>query len=119
MREVFAHDAVLTMGEQEDERAPGAAITEALCGSSNHEPPCPLAPHHTNSQRSGEQVRLRVLFAVETGLAGEVRERIHQALARGAREAPSGAQPAWRLQESTASFPRPEEEDHGRRLLSD
>jgi len=65
MRQVFAYDAVLMMGQDEDERAPGAGITEALCGSSQHEPPCPLAPHHTTAKRSGEQVHLRVLFAVD------------------------------------------------------
>ncbi len=119
MRQVFAHDAVLTMGQHEDERAPGAAITEALCGSSQHEPPCLLAPHHTSSQRSGEEVQLRVLFAAEPGSAAEVHQRIDQALARGAMGAPNGAQTTWRLQKSAGSLPRPDEEDHGRRLVSD
>jgi hypothetical protein len=118
MRQVFAHDALLTMGQHEDERAPGAAITEALCGSSQHEPPCPLAPHHTSSHRSGGQVQLRVLFAAESGSAAEVRQRIDQALAQGAMQAPSGARTTWRLQQSAPSLPRPEEENHGRRLIS-
>ena len=34
--------------------APGGAITVALCGSWDHEPPCPLAPHHTRAHRSGD-----------------------------------------------------------------
>jgi hypothetical protein len=63
MREVFAHDAVLAMGSGEDLRAPGGAITVALCGSWEHEPPCPLAPHHTAAERDGDVVRLRILFA--------------------------------------------------------
>ena len=117
MRQLFAHDAVLTMGQSEDERAPGAAITEALCGSSQHEPPCPLAPHHTSARRSGERVELRVLFAAEPGSAAEVRHRIDQALARGAMGAPSGALTTWRLEGSAAGLPHPDEEDHGRRLV--
>ena len=117
MRQVFAHDVVLMMGVHDDEKAPGAAITEALCGSIQHEPPCPLAPHHTSSERSGGQVQLRVLFAAEPESVAEVRARIHQALARGVMEAPSGAQTTWRLQNSAASAPRSDEEEHGRRLL--
>ena len=44
MRESFAHDAraVLTSDEP-DERALGAAVTRALCGTWEHEGPCPLA----------------------------------------------------------------------------
>ena len=118
MRQVFAHDAVLMMGPDEDERAPGAAITVALCGSWEHEPPCPLAPHHTSSRRSGEQVQLRVLFAAEPGTVAEVRACIDQALTRGTIQSPSGAHATWRLQSSAASVPRSDEEDHGRRLLS-
>jgi hypothetical protein len=118
MRQVFAHDAVLTMSHDDDESAPGAAITEALCGSSQHEPPCPLAPHHTSSHRSGERVQLRVLFAAEPGSAVEVRQRIDQALARGAMEVTSGAQTTWRLQTSAGSLPSPDEKDHGLRLIS-
>ncbi len=47
VRHAFVHEAILTMGAAGDERAPGAAITIALCGRLDHEPPCPLAPHHT------------------------------------------------------------------------
>jgi hypothetical protein len=117
MRQVYAHDAVLSMGQDQDDSAPGAAITEALCGSIQHEPPCPLAPHHTNAQRSGEHVQLRVLFATEPESAQEVHERIDQALVRGAIGTPGGAQATWRLQTSAAGVPRPEELDHGRRLI--
>ena len=117
MRQVCAHDAVLRMGVHDDEKAPGAAITEALCGSIQHDPPCPLAPHHTTSRRSGGQVQLRVLFAADPESVAEVRARIDDALARGVMDAPNGAQTTWRLQNSAASAPRPDEEDHGRRLL--
>lgn len=117
MRELFAHEAMLTMAEGEDEGAPGAAITMALCGRLEHEPPCPLAAHHTSVERQGEHVRLRVLLATEPRLASEVRERIDDALRRGSTQGPDGADVAWHLEASTASAPEPHESDHGRRLL--
>src|SRR5215207_9908722 len=43
MRQSFAHEAVLALGDEADERAPGAAVTVALCGHWEHEPPCSLA----------------------------------------------------------------------------
>ena len=63
MRHAFAHDAVLDMDPDADIRAPGAAVTVELCGHWDHEPPCPLAPHHTAVERTGRDVRLRILFA--------------------------------------------------------
>jgi hypothetical protein len=36
MREAFAHEAVLVMEPDADMRAPGAAITVALCGHWDH-----------------------------------------------------------------------------------
>ncbi|MEX5721628.1 hypothetical protein [Geodermatophilus maliterrae] len=48
-KERFAHDGLLSMEPGADDRAPGGVITVALCGSWEHEPPCPLAPHHTRA----------------------------------------------------------------------
>jgi len=107
MRQAYAHDAVLTMPPGADGRAPGGAITTALCGHWDHEPPCPLAPHHTAVARNGEQVRLRILFATEPHRAGKVRERIDAALAAG----------NWELVSSGCAPVAPEERDHARRLL--
>src|SRR5690242_10149389 len=90
MRQAFAHDAVLTMEPGGDERAPGAAVTVALCGHWEHEPPCPLAPHHIAAERSGDEVRLRVLFAAEPDAEDEVRRRIEAALSRSVFDAPDG-----------------------------
>ena len=53
MRSPFLHLATLEMSENDDDRAPGAAITLALCGSWEHSPPCPLAAHHTQPVRDG------------------------------------------------------------------
>ncbi|MEU4090870.1 hypothetical protein [Streptomyces sp. NPDC026673] len=84
MRRAFAHDAVVTLAPGGDERAPGAAITAALCGHWEHEPPCPLAPHHTAAAPGdGGELRLRVLFASAPDDEAEVRRRIDAALAAG------------------------------------
>jgi|tagenome__1003787_1003787.scaffolds.fasta_scaffold20931791_4 hypothetical protein len=106
-RTPFAHDAVVAMDPAGDERAPGAAITVALCGSTDHEPPCPLAPHHTHAERDGDDVRLRVLFAAEPDDEPRVRAMIDGALAHA---------DAWELVRSGASPVQPAEADHAERL---
>jgi hypothetical protein len=107
MRQAYAHDAVLEMPSSADERAPGGAITVALCGHWEHEPPCPLAPHHTAATREGDTLRLRILFATEPDRVDEVRRRIDDALATG----------DWRLVGSGCARIEAAERDHARRLL--
>ena len=63
-----------------DLRAPGAAITVALCGHWDHEPPCPLAPHWVSVGEDDGELRVRILFAAEPDTEGEVRHLIEQAL---------------------------------------
>ena len=106
-RTPFAHDAVVAMDLTGDERAPGAAVTVALCGSSEHEPPCPLAPHFTGAERNGDEVRLRILFAAEPDDEARVRALIDGALASGE---------GWRLVRAAASAVQPAEQDHADRL---
>jgi hypothetical protein len=116
VRHVFAHDAVVDMGPDHDIGAPGAAITVALCGSWEHEPPCPLAPHHTAAERDGRAVRLRVLFAADPDDEPVVRRRIEAALASSELETPTGALARWRLVSTHGATVRPDEADHGERL---
>ena len=115
-RRPFAHEAIVAMAPDADVRAPGAAITVALCGSREHEPPCPLAPHHTAAERSGDEVRLRVLFAAEPAVEQRVRDLIEGALRRGETESPDGGRVGWRLRREGPSEVRPAEAEHGRRL---
>ena len=117
MRQVFAHDAVLAMQPDDDAAAPGAAITMAVCGHWEHDPPCPLAPHHTAAERDGDLVRLRVLFAAEPVDEPEVRRRIDDALARSELETPDGAIARWRLVSTEVGTVRPDEAEHGQRLV--
>lgn len=118
MRQVFAHDAVVAMLGEDDARAPGAAITAALCGHWEHDPPCPLAPHHTTAVRDGAFVRLRVLFAADPGDEPEVRRRIDAALVRAELATPAGTLARWRLVNTEAGVIRPDEGGHGRRLTA-
>jgi hypothetical protein len=112
----FAHEAVVTMDRSADERAPGAAITLTLCGSLSHEPPCPVAAHFTGAVRSGEEIRLRILFATRPEDEPRVRDLIREALAVGGGQNDHGETVTWRLQSDGPSVVRPEEHDHADRL---
>ena len=117
MREAFAHDAVLVLEDGGDERAPGGAITVALCGSVSHEPPCPLAPHHTRVHRTNGELTLRVLFAAEPAEEEQVRSLLEDVLSRGWGDSPDGSRETWTLVESGPSPVDPEEEAHAQRLV--
>ncbi len=105
MRRAYAHEAVLVMPPDADLRAPGGAVTVALCGHWDHEPPCPLAPHHTGAERVGDEVRLRILFATEPDNEASIRERIDSTLADG-----------WPVRASGPSEVTAAEADHAERL---
>jgi hypothetical protein len=105
MREPFAHDSVLQW-EAGDGRAPGGAITEELCGSIDHEPPCPLAPHFTSVVRRDDALEVRVLFACDPGDEPQVRTLIDRALAR------------WPVVSSSPGELRDDEKEHAARLAT-
>lgn len=106
MRQPFAHDVVLSMDADADTAAPGAAITVALCGHLEHEPPCPVAPHHTAARREGDDVHLRILFASEPERESEVRASIDEALAA-----------RWQVRDSGAGAVGAADADHAARLV--
>jgi hypothetical protein len=117
MRQAFAHDAVLMMDADADLRAPGGAVTAALCGHWDHQPPCPLAPHHSRVDRVGSEVRVRVLFAAEQDMETAVRQRIASALSSGHLQGPDGVISRWKLRWSQHSEVRGEEMDHAELLI--
>lgn len=88
MREVAAHEAVLVMDPDADMRARGAAVTVALCGHCDHQPPCPLAPHQSRADRVDGEVRVRVLLATEPDIEWIVRRCIDLAPVRWATAGP-------------------------------
>jgi hypothetical protein len=117
VRTAFAHDAVLDMEDAADLAAPGGAVTLALCGSFDHAPPCPLAPHHTRAERRGDGVAVRVLFAVDAPREAEVRARIDQALAAGFCAGPDGNRTRWTFRGSAPSVVTEPERTHAGRLI--
>jgi hypothetical protein len=117
MRQAFVHEAVVAMEVDGDVRALGAAITVALCGHWEHEPPCPLAPHHTAAERFGAEIRLRVLFATDPAAEADVRGRIEGALARAGLDGPDGVTTRWQVRSARASPIREDEAEHAERLI--
>jgi hypothetical protein len=115
MRQAFAHEAVLVMPADADLQAPGAAITIALCGHWDHQPPCPLAPHNTSAGRVGDHVHLRTMFATEPETEDIVRQRIDEALGSGQLQGPDGVT-HWQLHTSRPSEVTAEEAGHVQRL---
>jgi hypothetical protein len=117
VRQAYTQQALLSMAPEADLAAVGARITLELCGAWDHEPPCPLAPHHARAERSGEEVRVRVLFAAEPWSEPEVRRRIDAALADGRLEHPAGVVTRWTVLRSDADPVSPEEAAHAERLI--
>jgi hypothetical protein len=117
-RAAYAHDAVVILDPGGDSRAPGGAITVALCGHWDHEPPCPLAPHHTEATTDDDGVRLRVLFAAEPRDEERVRTLIAQALSSGRLTGPDGQITTWTVKSIASSDIHADEADHAARLLA-
>ena len=116
MREVFAQEAIVALGPDQDSRALGAAITAAICGHWQHEPPCPLAPHHSQADRRGQDVVVRTLFAVEPEREQEIRNRITAAMSAGSLLGPDGVTTVWTLRRCQPSYVRAGEIQHAQRL---
>ncbi len=117
MRQAFAYEAELVMAPDADARAPGAAITVALCGHWDHEPPCPLAPHHSQAERVGSDVRVRTLFAVEPDKETGVRQLIDNALRDGELDGPDNVTTRWELRRSHRAEVSAQETDHAASLI--
>jgi hypothetical protein len=118
VRTAFAHDAVLDMEPDTDLAGPGGAVTLALCGSFDHAPPCPVAPHATVAHREGDAVRVRVLFATAAAREAEVRALIDQALAAGFCDGPDGKRTHWTFRASAPSAVAEAERAHADRLVA-
>ena len=114
----YAHDGVVLLDYDGDPRAPGGRITAELCGNWDHEPPCPLWPHHTHATPEGDTLRVRILFAAEPDLEKHVRQLIRLALWSGEQAGPDGRVTRWMLESESASRVRPEETDHAARLVA-
>ena len=99
-----------------DVQAPGAAVTVALCGHWEHEPPCPLAPHWVGAEEYDGELRVRVLFAAEPDTEAQVRQLIELAMS-GQLEFPDGFTTPWRLRASRSAEVSAEEIELAERLI--
>jgi hypothetical protein len=116
VRAAFVHEAVLELAAGADERAPGAAVTVALCGHWDHEGGCRW-PHHTAvDARPGRSVRVRTLFACASEDEGQVRERISAALRTGRLTTGAGVS-RWSVVRQGPEGLRPRERAHADRLV--
>ncbi|MFE5670460.1 hypothetical protein ACFQ58_02515 [Agromyces sp. NPDC056523] len=115
MLEPFVQEAVVDLADGSEPAALGAAVTITLCGSVDHEPPCPLAPHFSRTELVGGRVRLRVLFVTEPEHEAHVRALIRSALERGSVRTPDGSA-EWALLEIGARPVAENEVGHAARL---
>ena len=117
VKHAFALDAVVQLGPGGDERAPGGAVSLALCGSWEHEGPCPVAPHRTTAERTGQVVALRVLYACSPEAEPDVRATIIAALAGARLDHPEARSTTWELSSCVPGDILPGEHDLAERLV--
>ncbi|HLK77348.1 MAG TPA: hypothetical protein VKU77_27320 [Streptosporangiaceae bacterium] len=96
-------------------RLPGAAVTAALCGHWDHQPPYPLAPHQAGAEEHDGELRARILLAAEQDTEAQVRQLIDQALS-GQLKFPDGFTTSWRLRASRPAEVSAEEIGFAERL---
>ena len=89
------HQALIRAGSSFDARAPGGAVTVALCGTLNHDGPCPLAPHHTSTSLIDDLIAVRIVFATEPEREGMVRQYVDTALSAESFRSPDGVLSSW------------------------
>lgn len=77
-----------------DEKAPGGAVTVALCGHWDHPAPCRW-PHRTSATRDGEVLALTVEVTCDASEETEVRRLVDSAIASGAQADPEGRVTRW------------------------
>jgi len=88
MEPILAHrrghvlHAEVAFGSGADPRAPGGAVTVALCGSWEHDGSCRW-PHHTAVDSAATPSHVRVVYVVDDDDRDQVRRTIESALASG------------------------------------
>ena len=100
----YVHEATLVLINEDDD-APGAAVTVALCAHSDHMGPCRW-PHHTSSYRQGDKRIVRTVVVAPEDELDEVTGRIRRALAGG----------PWTVISQAETAPEPDEQALAARL---
>ena len=83
-RRAIGVDVVLHLAPDADPRAPGGAVTVALCGHWEHEGACRW-PHNSRIDDSADPARLRTVAIVDDESRAEVLQRMETALRADAR----------------------------------
>jgi hypothetical protein len=87
---VLAHIAELQLSPGADQRAPGGAVTVALCGTWEHEGACRW-PHLTECEaRGADRIRVRVVALAPADDVDDVRRSLVAALHTGTLDGPHG-----------------------------
>ena len=102
----YVYEADLELAPGADPRAPGGAVTVALCGHWDHEGPCRW-PHHSQLDADTAPVQLRTVFVCGADEVDAVHRAIDAAV-RGADE--------WSVTTSARRDPRGDEIALGARL---
>jgi hypothetical protein len=100
------YEAELDLAPNADPRAPGGAVTVALCGHWEHEGPCRW-PHHTAIDTDAAPARLCTVFACGVEEVDSVHDAIDTAVRAG---------DAWSVGASERRAPRGDEVALGERL---
>ena len=88
----------LRLEEGADERAPGGAVTVALCGHWDHEGPCRW-PHFSSIVPEQDGLHLFVVeFDAPEAEVDTVRTKIDVALSKGALTGPNGVVSVWAVE---------------------
>jgi len=86
----FVHAAHLRLAADGDERAPGAAVTTALCGHWEHESACRW-PHNTDiARRDGQDIHIRIVVGCRPDERPAVQATIVGALEASTLDGPTG-----------------------------
>jgi hypothetical protein len=108
-RRAYVYEAELALAPGADARAPGGAVTVALCGHWDHDGPCRW-PHHSELDADATPRRLRTVFAC---LEEDVAD-VHAAIDSAVRTAAD-----WTFVSSQRRDPVGDEVDLGARLVHD
>lgn len=116
MRKVFVHEVRVRLGSGADPAAVGGAITQALCGDWDHQPPCEF-PHHTSTTDQDGVLVARTVVSSPRRRERFVRRLIDVRLSTGIITGPDGQVSTWQHMHSRSVRPTPDEASLGKRLL--
>ena len=96
---IFEHryECIIELAADADERAPGGAVTVALCGHWDHEGPCRWPHYSTLEPRADGLSKLVVDFNAVPQDVERVRAKIKAGVETGQLVGPDGRLSKWRI----------------------